>query len=138
MDAHGELMLAGRSALTHRRPRQTVCSECCHRARASCRTALALTRVAPSEPAQSLMGQASRAACRFWLGCEATVGLGHDRPRGHFWPIGQNLNRNPFPFHFGLNSSLNFENSYLSAKSSKNHETNSVRFLNSSSIHEKC
>jgi hypothetical protein len=51
---------------------------------------------------------------RSWLAREAIVGLGHDRPRGQFWPVGRVLNEITFPFQFGLNSSLNLENLYLS------------------------
>jgi hypothetical protein len=53
-----------------------------------------------------------------------------------FRPSGTVLNRILFLFLFGLNSSLNFENSYLSIQSSKNHETSSVSFLISGPIHK--
>jgi hypothetical protein len=72
-----------------------------------------------------------------WPGSGATIGLGRGKPHGHFWPVGQILNENFFQFHFGLNSSLNFENSYISIQSSKNHETNSVGFVKLSSTQEK-
>jgi hypothetical protein len=68
----------------------------------------------PGGLAQSLTGQASQAVRRSWLAREAIVGLGHGRPRGQFWPVGQVLNEITFPFQSGLNSSLNLENLYLS------------------------
>jgi hypothetical protein len=52
-------------------------------------------------------------------------------------PSGRDSNRNPFHFPFGLNSSLNFVDSYLSVQSSKNHETGSVGFINLSSTQKK-
>jgi hypothetical protein len=39
-------------------------------------------------------------------------------------------------FHFGLNSSLIFGNSYISVQSFKNHKTSSVGFINLRSIQE--
>jgi hypothetical protein len=41
------------------------------------------------------------------------------------------------PHALSLNSSLKFENSYLAVQCSKNHETNSIAFVISRSIHEK-
>jgi hypothetical protein len=71
----------------------------------------------------------------------ATVGSGqqvtHALGRARIWPSGRGSNRNPFPFHFDLNSSLNFENSYLFEYLSKICETSSVGFLILRSIHEK-
>jgi hypothetical protein len=52
-----------------------------------------------------------------------------------FRPSGIVLNRIPFLFRSGLNSSLNLKKSYLPIQSSKNHETSSVGFKNSRSIH---
>jgi hypothetical protein len=53
-----------------------------------------------------------------------------------YGPVAWDSNKIPFPFHFGLNASLNFENSYLPIHSSKNHETSLVGFLISISIYE--
>jgi hypothetical protein len=64
---------------------------------------------APGGSAQSLTSQASRAARRSWPAREAIIGLGRGRPCGQFWPVGRVLNEIPFPFQFGLNSSLNME-----------------------------
>jgi hypothetical protein len=61
------------------------------------------------------------------LGRSATVGLGC---MAAFGPLARAKIRIPFLFGFGLN----FENSYLPVQSSKNHETNSVGFINSRSI----
>jgi hypothetical protein len=44
-------------------------------------------------------------------------------------PSGRDSNETPFHFHFGLNSSLNFEISYLFEYVSKIHETGSVGFV---------
>jgi hypothetical protein len=51
-----------------------------------------------------------------------------------YGPVALGLKRNPFSFPFRLNSSLNFENSYLFEYLSKINETSSVGFLISSSI----
>jgi hypothetical protein len=51
-----------------------------------------------------------------------------------FWPSSAGSNEIPFQFHF----SLNFKISYLSVRSSKNYETDSVGFIILRYIHEKC
>jgi hypothetical protein len=105
--AHNVLVLTGRSpslADSHAKPR-------------------AMHAVATPKGAIAPLWLQTGYTYRFWPNREATVGLGHGRPCGHFQPVGQDLNRNPFPFHFGLNSSLNLENLYLPIQSSKNYET---------------
>jgi hypothetical protein len=54
-----------------------------------------------------------------------------------FSAVGIGFKRIPFYFPFGLNSSLNFENSYLFEYMFKIHKTNFVGFVILSSIHEK-
>jgi hypothetical protein len=80
--------------------------------------------VGRAEPGQALQlaGPTRPAAhCSRW----AVLGYG---------PVALGLKRNPFPFPFRLNSSLNFENSYLFEYLSKINETSSVGFLISISI----
>jgi hypothetical protein len=83
-----------------------------------------------------LLGWASQAECHYWAGlagCAVALGRALE-----YILVARGLNEIPFHFPFGLNSSLNLENSYLSVQSSQNHETNFVGFLISKSIHEKC
>jgi hypothetical protein len=66
-----------------------------------------------------------------WPGRVTTIGMGR---MAAFGPLARAKIRIPFLFSFGLNSSLKFENSYLPVQSSKNHETDSIGFINSRSI----
>jgi hypothetical protein len=62
-----------------------------------------------------------------WPGRAAAAGVGC---MAAFGPLARAKIRIPFLFSF----SFNFENSYLPVQRSKNHETNSVGFINSISI----
>jgi hypothetical protein len=66
-----------------------------------------------------------------WPGYTAAVGVGR---MAAFGALARAKIEIPFLFSFGLNLSLNFENSDLLVQISKNHETNSVGFTNSRSI----
>jgi hypothetical protein len=64
----------------------------------------------------------------------ASSGRALGRPHTGFSPLAVGFKENLFHFSFGLNSSLNFKNSYLSVQYSKNHEISSVGFVIMSSI----
>jgi hypothetical protein len=92
------------------------------------------TRATWIRPAQPLLArpQATVWPGRSRLALPMQIGL-----RSWFWPNGLGLNEIPFQFLCGLNLSLNFENSYISVHSSKNHETGHVGFVILWPIHEK-
>jgi hypothetical protein len=124
MGAHGEHVLLSWEALTCRQPCHTVRSACRCCARVSAMRALC------HAPWACPIARGLREPC--WPGCEPIAGMGHIAT---FGPMAWDSNRIPFLFPFVFNSSLNFENPYLSVQSSKNHETSSVSFVISRSTH---